>query len=60
MAGEDAGQTVQAQTHNEGLLGVSCPSVGDIEWTMFRASIAEVADHSCGGKVFSACCGGNS
>ncbi|TWW78262.1 hypothetical protein D4764_11G0003830 [Takifugu flavidus] len=29
------------------------------EWTMFRASIVEVADWCCGCKVVGACCGGN-
>nr|XP_049580440.1 charged multivesicular body protein 1a isoform X2 [Syngnathus scovelli] len=34
---------------------------GDIEseWTMFRASIVEAADRSCGRKVVGACRGGN-
>nr|XP_049579068.1 uncharacterized protein LOC125970583 [Syngnathus scovelli] len=34
---------------------------GDIEseWTMFRASIVEAADRSCGRKVIGACRGGN-
>ncbi|XP_057694822.1 uncharacterized protein LOC130917441 [Corythoichthys intestinalis] len=35
--------------------------VGDIEseWTMFRTSIVEAADRSCGRKVVGACRGGN-
>jgi len=29
------------------------------KWTMFKASIVEVADRSCGQKVIGACRGGN-
>ena len=35
--------------------------MGDIEseWAMFRTSIVEAADRSCGCQVVGACCGGN-
>uniref|UniRef100_A0A8C6NIQ5 Reverse transcriptase domain-containing protein n=1 Tax=Nothobranchius furzeri TaxID=105023 RepID=A0A8C6NIQ5_NOTFU len=81
MVGEDAGQTRQAQTYREGLLGTSAESpirrsfnshlrqnfqnvlgeAGDIEpeWTLFRASIVEAADRSCGHRIAGACRGGN-